>query len=587
MTIKEQALMLDEQNPWPGLAPYDETGRNYFKGRDDDIKELLRLMRLAPLTALYGKSGLGKSSLLRAGLFPRLRQDYYLPVYIRLDGSTRKSKPPMLQVFELLVAELQVQQVDFPEPEANESVWEYLHRRDLELWSADNHLLTPVLVFDQFEEVFSHGRNDQESLMRMCHELADLIENRIPSGIGSGQDRRQETARLDLLGQRYRIILSFREDFLPEIKNWEHDVPSLLKHWRQLKPMTREQAVAAVSESGAAVLAPGAAQAIVDFVGNLDEARNEGVKTIEPVLLSLCCYQLNLRRQQRNARLIDAELLKSVGQNILQEFYTNAIERMPASVARFIETQLILGDSYRASYPVDLAIEKKFINEAHLADLTGNHRLLRIDQQLGSDRIELIHDRLVSVVKSARDRRKARAEARRVWIIAVLVMLVAGFGMGGYTYWQRSVDELELAKDQSGLINFKRTLDAKNLQVLSSILPKSSGIIYIQIQDNDHLAKSKEIQSALIAKGYKVPEIEILSTGPSDTEVRYFNIQTVEQAEQIAALLRSAGAYDAGTKYIPASDHAGHIARRQFEIWFSEDAFSNLERRPFSLRRFL
>lgn len=585
MAIKERSIELDAQNPWPGLAPYDETGQRFFKGRDDDAEELLRLVRLAPLTALYGKSGLGKSSLLRAGLFPKLREDYYLPVYIRLDCSAEKGKSPMAQVFEQLLAELQAQQTDYPKPHADESVWAYLHRRDLELWSADNHLLTPVLVFDQFEEVFSHGRSDQERLRSVCHELADLIENRIPSEIGSSHESRQAAAQMDLLTQRYRIILSFREDFLPEIKNWERDVPSLLKHWRQLKPMTRDQAIGAVSESGASVLAQGAAQAIVDFVGNLDEARNEGVNTIEPVLLSLCCYQLNLRRLQRRARLIDAELLKHVGQNILQEFYINAIERMPGSAANFIETQLILGDRYRASYPVKLAIEKKFINEAQLADLTGKHRLLRIDQQLGSDRIELIHDRLVSVVRRARDQRKASTEARRVWIIAVLVTLAVSSGMGGIAYWQRNIAEM----NRQWATILEQKADPKSLElaqtaladVKRSLLPsdgnlfKALGIVYIQIRDDAQLTKSKEIQGALINQGFRVPDIETLSTGPKNTEVRYFDENTDEQAEQIAGFIKNAGVKEVVTKYIPDYDRIRHPRKRKFEIWFARDAFQN------------
>src|SRR5215472_17140346 len=78
---------LTAQNPWPGLAAYDEASRDFFNGRDEEADELLRLIRLAPLTVLYGKSGLGKSSLLQAGLFPLLRAARYLPVNVRIDCS--------------------------------------------------------------------------------------------------------------------------------------------------------------------------------------------------------------------------------------------------------------------------------------------------------------------------------------------------------------------------------------------------------------------------------------------------------------------------------------------------------------------
>ena len=78
---------LDPGNPWPGLGAYGEDSTDFFKGREEETAELLRLIRLTPLTVLYSKSGLGKTFLLEAGLFPLLRAGHFLPVYLRLDFS--------------------------------------------------------------------------------------------------------------------------------------------------------------------------------------------------------------------------------------------------------------------------------------------------------------------------------------------------------------------------------------------------------------------------------------------------------------------------------------------------------------------
>src|SRR5262245_9633055 len=227
MVAGDQHFALNAQNPWPGLAAYDETASDFFNGRDADAEELLRLVRLAPLTVLYGKSGLGKSSLLQAGLFPLLRQAHYLPIYIRLDIVQTVDHVPLDQAAQRLREELTAHEADFPEIEPGDTLWRYLHRRELELWSQDNNLLTPVLVFDQFDELFTQGGFDVERVRHVCHELADLIENRIPTEITSNEDSRRAAAGLDVFSQRYRVILSFREDFLPDLKNWERDVPSL------------------------------------------------------------------------------------------------------------------------------------------------------------------------------------------------------------------------------------------------------------------------------------------------------------------------------------------------------------------------
>src|ERR1700758_2412812 len=84
---------LDADNPWPGLMPFTEATQAFFHGRDAEATELLRRVRRERLTILFGQSGLGKTSLLCAGLFPRLRAADFLPVYIRLDWTTAQISP--------------------------------------------------------------------------------------------------------------------------------------------------------------------------------------------------------------------------------------------------------------------------------------------------------------------------------------------------------------------------------------------------------------------------------------------------------------------------------------------------------------
>jgi hypothetical protein len=59
-------------NPFPGIRPFepDESGR--FFGRDQEIRELLKALRMKRFLAVLGNSGTGKSSLVRAGVIPPL-----------------------------------------------------------------------------------------------------------------------------------------------------------------------------------------------------------------------------------------------------------------------------------------------------------------------------------------------------------------------------------------------------------------------------------------------------------------------------------------------------------------------------------
>ena len=87
--------------PYKGLAPYEEGDQEIFFGREAQIKSITDSLRAYRLTVLYGVSGVGKSSVVRAGVAATIRQQtqynlgrYQAPlvaavVFPPLDGSWR------------------------------------------------------------------------------------------------------------------------------------------------------------------------------------------------------------------------------------------------------------------------------------------------------------------------------------------------------------------------------------------------------------------------------------------------------------------------------------------------------------------
>ena len=64
--------------PYKGLAPFEAADEEFFFGRERLVDELVGGLQDAPLLAIVGASGSGKSSLLRAGLLPALGREYAL-----------------------------------------------------------------------------------------------------------------------------------------------------------------------------------------------------------------------------------------------------------------------------------------------------------------------------------------------------------------------------------------------------------------------------------------------------------------------------------------------------------------------------
>ena len=126
------------------------------------------------------------------------------------------------QVKVALTAEFAAAKAEAPAFSADETLWEYFHRKDVDIWSAKNRLLTPVLAFDQFEEIFTLGRTDdarRERSRAFLAELACLVENRPPAAVREKLDAGvRDPLRFNYDKPSCQVILSLREDFLPHLK---------------------------------------------------------------------------------------------------------------------------------------------------------------------------------------------------------------------------------------------------------------------------------------------------------------------------------------------------------------------------------
>ncbi|MBR1466732.1 MAG: hypothetical protein IJ607_10295 [Bacteroidaceae bacterium] len=71
----------EEVSPWRGLASYEDplnAKEEYlFCGRDQESLEVAKLIDNNLFVTVYGRTGIGKTSLLNAGVFPIIRQYYY------------------------------------------------------------------------------------------------------------------------------------------------------------------------------------------------------------------------------------------------------------------------------------------------------------------------------------------------------------------------------------------------------------------------------------------------------------------------------------------------------------------------------
>ncbi len=409
------AVTIDPENPWLGLFSYSEETRAYFHGRDEETAELARRVQRKLLTVLFGQSGLGKTSLLRAGIVPRLRDEGYCPVYVRVDYAP-DSPNPSEQIKQAIMRAAAAAGVWTRPGSAieGESLWEFMHHRGDLLRDADGRTLLPLLIFDQFEEVFTLAQADDTGRLRaklFLEDLADLAENRPPAALEARIEHDDGAAEdFDFARADYRILIALREDYLAHLEGVKGIMPSITQNRMRLARMNGAQALSAVVKPGGRLVSQEVAESIVRFVAGGSELINA---EIEPSLLSLVCRELNTVRQSQGRSEISADLLAGSRDTILTEFYERTLADQPAGVRRVIEDELLTESGYRESLAEERVIKALAAVGAapdSLATLV-DRRLLRIEERLDMRRVELTHDVLCGVVLASRNLRQER-EAR-------------------------------------------------------------------------------------------------------------------------------------------------------------------------------
>jgi len=75
--------VLPSETPFKELFAYEEGDGDIFAGRDRDIRLSVSRIISTRTCVIYGRSGLGKTSLLRAGILAHLRRLGFESIYIR------------------------------------------------------------------------------------------------------------------------------------------------------------------------------------------------------------------------------------------------------------------------------------------------------------------------------------------------------------------------------------------------------------------------------------------------------------------------------------------------------------------------
>ncbi len=392
-------------NPWVGLSSYEDPEivireglkPKLFCGRKKESNSVAQLIVGNIFVTLYGKSGTGKTSLLKAGVYPILRKKRYLPITVRLsiDAMGISFQQCIINKISQAVIDKQghietYNVVDFPEDDQQLNyLWTYFART--RFVSNDNKVLFPVIVLDQFEEILREHYKKAEILLRQIAYMMDeshMLRNRVVDGQQYVYDF------------NFRFVASIREDDLYRLEDCiDNCYIAALKRCRyRLRSLSVKDARSVIQIPGRDCIEETEMEEITNALIQEIEEDDQ----VSSLMLSLTCNQL-YNELKEGAKITLSKVGKQEIKSSIKRFYTDAVYKLADKREEF-EKKLVENGHRK---PITLKEYKELIpGGLYLLDDERFRILTKIKISSVNDDahtfVELAHDKLAQVIEEMR-----------------------------------------------------------------------------------------------------------------------------------------------------------------------------------------
>jgi predicted Ser/Thr protein kinase len=391
-TRSGRALLTDAGVPAQPYKLLEHMGREdapIFYGRDEEVAEVAELIESARVRVLFvfGPCGIGKSSLLRAGVLPALDPARYEPIV--LTGGP----DPAAALREAIVARALALSVANPGDQPLTPTLLELQPRlalDLMLLAQTPASRTPVLILDQLEEVFTQNPRGSPRIAALHELVALLVESQ---------------------ALRIKVMLSFRTEFRGELFPLEERLRRYQRSFgvREIGLNGLVEAIEGPSSLGAFgfTYEDGFAQWLADDILRSTQERGESMLPV----MQIVCRQLYDGMRQRGEKIIGRQLYDSeVGgtsgalRRYVEERLGSPEYAEASGMARNILKQLTMkeegGERFARVLDEEEALEFPDRERARIAleRLVADHLVLREAGDEGRRRVRLASEVICSLV---------------------------------------------------------------------------------------------------------------------------------------------------------------------------------------------
>ena len=323
-------------------------------------------------------------------------------------------------------------------------MWEYFHTREFKLTANAESKSKLLIVFDQFEEIFTLQENGTAK-NQFFKEIGDVLNDVMPKSlvVESKVEKPEETtqnteettqitgfasmtdlfssiaAQVENAKNQYiedndiHFVFTLREDFLSEFEYYTTRIPSLKQHRYGLRPINEEQAAEIIMKPRPDLVDEGVAKLIIETITNRTDFNlgDEPEIDVDAAVLSLFLNQIYDKRETEQD-VISVNLVKTFGKDIIKDFYEESIEELSSEQIDFLEKELLTGENRRDSLSRS-DFKAGGFSEEELRRLIDEKKLLRQFHYEGDLRVEFIHDVLCNVVKERKEKRLVQRQQEK------------------------------------------------------------------------------------------------------------------------------------------------------------------------------
>lgn len=440
----------DEDKQFKGPEAYQVDDKNIFKGREVETQQLLYMVEHNDWCVCYARSGEGKSSLINAGLIPALWEKRMLPIVIRFDVDTEEGHLKDVDFDYFVWNEIKsinnLTIIDNPIVNPDQSItnklWWKLRSKDFRVITKDSVYkpVIPVLIFDQFEEVFTKPKKLQWTY-KFFEWLEELYRDEIPVNKDKNENYNLNE---HYFPKRFKALFSLRNEYVSELDYWSMErffIPSLKNNRYYLKPLT----IAAAKE---------VTKQLTNWPRGIDEdnvikaatddkykffEENEESKTGDhpqgPPCVSALILSLVLSKLEESDEFVRQELIEMDG----KEYSTSNQKEFMEKLFDHIYEEALFHSGVGLKSSLRDRLEEKLIDDngrrkrPSVKDLEKEKDIAKVIKQLKEKRIvcinngevELSHDSISATVARHRTQRLKQLERQReiAFLVPTLFLL--------------------------------------------------------------------------------------------------------------------------------------------------------------------